>query len=112
MHVYFQLTFPSVCSPQPKICLSQFRKSNRFFIDLKHLTVERWNKSAQLFRREKMALIPRTRNLTLLQELKSILQTLLEELNFSAFNWSTSQSIVFDSLARDSWSGTFAWLNP
>lgn len=112
VHVYFQLTFPSVCSPQPKICLSQFRKRNRFFSNLKHLTVELWNKSAQLFRREKMALILQTRNLSLLQEVKNILQTLLEELDSSGFNSSTLQSIVSDSLARDSWFGAFAWLNP
>ena len=76
--------------------------------------MQRWNKSAQLFRREKMALIPQTRNLTLHQEVK-ILQVLLEELDFSeGFNSSMSQSIVFDSLARGSWASfsTFAWLNP
>ena len=52
-----QPTLPSVCNPQPNICLSQSRRRNTFLMDLKRSKVERCSNLAKLVTREKMFLI-------------------------------------------------------
>lgn len=99
-----QLTFPSLCNPQPKSCLSQFRRRKKFLIDLKHSIVERWSMLAIVCRREKMVFIPQ--NLTLFQSLSGERvhedKSLLDELDFSReINSSILWPVVFDSLTCD-----------